>query len=117
MRFVKFLISGALAILTVAGAASSASAQAYRYYHYGYYHRGPVVYGPAGAVVTGVVSLAAVPVVLAANLLSAPFWIAADDSYVYYGYAPYYGPGYYYPPPRYWHRYHSTFQDCCYYGY
>src|ERR1041385_3441639 len=115
MRFVKLLACGASAILAVAVPVSSALAQAYRYYHYGYYHGGPVVLGPAGAVVTGVVSLAAVPVVLAANLLSAPFWIADDDSYVYYGYAPYHGPGYYYPPPRYWHRYRSTFQDCCYY--
>ena len=124
MRFAKFLIGGALATLAVAAPLSSASAHGYWHHHW--HHRGPIVgvVGAAGEVVGGVISLAAVPVVLAADVLSAPFAAADyerydDDGYGYDGgyanedgYA--YGPRYHHP--RRWHRY-STFEECCSYGY
>jgi hypothetical protein len=116
MHFAKFLIGGSLATLALAAPLSSASAHGYWHHHY-WHHRGPIVgvAGAAGDVVTGVVSLAAVPVVLAADVLSAPFWAADYDRDDYYADDVYYGPRDYHRP-HHWHRY-STFEECCYYGY
>jgi hypothetical protein len=116
MRLTKLFAGGALAAVAVAVPLSSASA------HCCWRHHGPVVgvVGAAGAVVEGALTIATLPAVLAADIVSAPFE-AADDGYYgrpYYGgpaYA-YYGPRPYYGP-RYWHRRHYRRAYCCSYGY
>lgn len=118
MRSLKLLVCGGLAAAAVALPLSSASAHCcWRH------HAGPVVgvVGAAGAVVEGAVSIATLPVALAADILSVPF-AAADDDGPYYGGAGYYGPGYAYGPryyrgAGYWHRRHYRRAYCCSYGY
>jgi hypothetical protein len=122
MRFSKLLAGGVLAAAAVAVPLSSASAHCC-------WHRGPVVgvVGAAGAVVEGALTVATLPIVLAADIVSAPFEAAAGPAPGYYG-GPAYGPAYggpaygYYGPrpyygPRYWHRRHYRRAYCCSYGY
>lgn len=128
MRSIRLIVGGALAVAAVAVPLSSASARCGWRYHgcYG----GPVV-GAAGAVVEGALTVATLPIALAADIVSAPFEAAAGPAPAYYGgqpyysgpaYGPAYGPSYaYYGPrpsygPRYWHRrYRRAY--CCSYGY
>lgn len=124
MHMAKLVVAGALAVAACAAPISSASAHCWR--HGCWHHRGPVVgvLDAAGAVVTGAVAIAAAPVELAADIVSAPF--RGDDYY--YGYGGYYeepeyGPRYsgatrYWKPYRYAYAYDNDDSDyCCSYGY
>ena len=93
MRFTNLVAGGALAAIAVAVPLSSASA------HCCWRHHGPVVgvVGAAGAVVEGALTVATLPIVLAADIVSAPFEAAAGPSYSeqpYYGGPAYGGPAY-----------------------
>ena len=121
MRSIRLIVGGVLTAAAVAVPLSSASA------HCGWrYHRcygGPVVgvVGAAGALVDGALTIATLPVVLAADIVSAPFAVADDYGpyhapYDYYGPRYAYGPRYYYGPRR-WHRRYYRRAYCCSYGY
>ena len=96
MHIARLVAAGALA--AAASAAPISSASAHCWHHGCWHHRGPVVgvLDAAGAVVTGAVAIATAPVVLAADIVSAPF--RSDDYYYTYG-------GGYYEEPQYGPRY------------
>ena len=118
MRFARLIGTGILAAAATALPISSASAH-YCRYHYCGYREGPVmgVVDAAGAIVTGALVIATAPVVLAADIVSAP--LHATEAYDYgphYGEESYYEPPRYYGPPRHWRRYYRS-PYCCSYGY
>jgi hypothetical protein len=129
MRSTKLVACGVLTALAIVVPLSSASAHCCWHHH----RYGPVVgvVGAAGAVVEGALTIATLPVVLAADIVSAPFEAAAGPGYYSqpyyggpaYGNAAYGGPAYaYYGPrpyygPRYRHRRYYRRAYCCSYGY
>jgi len=118
MRFARLIGTGIVTVAASALPLSSASAH-YCQYHYCGYRHGPVlgVVDAAGAVITGALAIATAPVVLAADIVSAPLHTTEA-----YDYGPYYGEEVYSAAPRYyghprnWRRYYRS-PYCCSYGY
>lgn len=125
MRSIKLVVGGILTAAAVAVPLSSASAHCGWRYHRCYGRPVVGVVGAAGGIVEGALAVATLPVVLAADIVSAPF-AAADDYGPYHAPYDYYGPRYahgpaYYGPAYYgqrrWYRRHYGRAYCCSYGY